>query len=103
MYCSSSKSPESAASLPVIGAFPLKTYSPRAPKRLQCQSKSNSLIAASMPSHQRLPSSVMCLKFASVRTSFNVAFIAASDKALPAKVPPIPPRSIIDSSTNFLI
>ena len=78
-------------------------YSPRAPKRLQCQSKSNSAIAASTPSLQRSPSAIIDSNASAVNTSLKVARIAASDIALPANVLPIPPVSIISSSTNFLI
>ena len=103
MYCSSSKSPDSAACLPVIGALPLKMYSPRAPSRLQCQSRSNSAIAASTPSHQRLPRAIIFSKLAGVNTSVSVAFIAAKESPLPANVPPIPPKSIISNSTIFVM
>ena len=78
-------------------------YSPRAPKRLQCQSKSNSAIAASTPSLQRSPSAIISLNAAAVSTSLNVARIAASDIAFPANVLPIPPVSMISSTTSFLI
>ena len=103
MYCSNSKSPALLASAPVTGATCPNMYSPRAPNRLQLHGKSNSAIAASTPSDHRVPKSIMRSKFSCVKTCVNVARIAASDKALPAKVPPIPPVSIISSSTIDLI
>ena len=103
MYCSSSKSPALFASAPVIGVELANIYSPRAPNRLHVHGKSNSSIAASTPSDQRVPKSIMRSKFSWVRTCVNVARIDASDSALPANVPPMPPVSIISSSTILLI
>ena len=95
MYCSSSKSPASAASLPVLGAVAWNKYSPRAPSREQYQGNSNSLIAASTPSHQRFPSGTILANASSVKTFVSVARIAAKLIEFPAKVLPIPPVSII--------
>ena len=99
MYCSNSKSPASAASFPVLGALFWNKYSPRAPSLEQCHGRSNSLIAASTPSHQEFPSLTIRSKASSVNTFDKVARIAASDSALPANVEPIPPVSIISRST----
>ena len=60
-------------------------------------------MASSTPSDQRSPSSIMCLKFFVVRTSARVARIAANESALPARVEPIPPVSIISRITFALI
>ena len=103
MYCSNSKSPAAFASAPVVGALVAKMYSPRAPRRFTVHGRSNSLIDASTPSDQRVPKSIIRSKFSWVNTCVNVARIDASDKALPANVPPIPPVSIISNSTILFI
>ena len=103
MYCSNSKSPASAASLPVLGEFSLNMYSALAPKRLTLQGRLYFLIVLSTPSDQRFPSFTIFSKFSAVSTLVKVAFIAAIDNAFAASVPPTPPVSITSSSTISLM
>ena len=58
---------------------------------------------ASTPSAQRSPSGSIRANASSVSTSVSVARIAASDSALPARVPPMPPTSMSSSAIEASI
>ncbi len=58
---------------------------------------------ACTPSAQASASGTMCSKAAGVMTCSRVAFIAAIDRPLPARVPPMPPTSMSSSSTDRAI
>ncbi len=103
IYCSNSKSPASAACLPLIGALDANMYSALAPNRFTVQLSLYLLMLCSTPSAQRFPSFIIRSKFSAVKTLLKVARIAASDNAFAARVPPTPPVSITSSSTKFLI
>ena len=54
-------------------------------------------ITSLTPVSKRLPSLIMRSKASSVRTRSSVARAAASERALPESVPPIPPTSLTSS------
>ena len=74
------------------GAFSLKMYSSRAPKRLQCQSKSNSAITAPTPPLQRSPSCMGVVLFTimkstpSIENDVNIDAIAKAANVSPSTV-----------------
>ena len=78
-------------------------YSALAPSRLTVHPSWYLLIVFSTPSAHWFPSLIMRSKLSLVNTLLSVAFIAARDRALAAKVPPTPPVSITSSSTSLLI
>ena len=75
------------------GGSGVKRYSQRAPSETIVQGTRCSAIAASTPSTKRSRSAIMRSNAESVSTSPSVARVAASERALPASVPPTPPVS----------
>ena len=90
---SSSGSAASWSAVPFLGGEGRKWYSARAPSRVTCQGTSFAESTPFTPSSNRSASAIIRANASSVRTEVNVAQIAASESALPASVPPIPPTS----------
>ncbi len=79
-----------------------KWYSARAPRRVTCHGTSEPRRTPLTPASNRSASGIIRAKASSVRTSVSVARMAASDSALPARVPPMPPTSQSSRSIDAL-
>ncbi len=91
---SNSGSSTSLDSLPFLGGVATKPYSTLAPKRTTCHGNFQALITSSMPLARRFASGIIRSKASLVITCSSVALIAATERALPERVPPMPLSSV---------
>ena len=80
----------------------MKWYSARAPEAGHVPRHVGAASTSLTPASNRSASGIIRANASSVRTSVSVARMAASESALPARVPPIPPTSQSSRSIDAL-